>query len=65
MVDLYSLIYTMANILHKGWHNFWHDPQTRHEIDELGLMGLTRLIERIGLWLTYLILYLYLDTTRT
>jgi len=45
--------------------NFSHNSQTQHEINGLGSRVLTRLINLIGLRLTYLVLYLCIDMTQT
>lgn len=45
-------------------NNFWYDPRT-HEISKFGLKGLTFLIKWVELWLICIVLYPYIDTTRT
>jgi len=39
--------------------------RTQYKIRMLGLRDLTRLIKWIGLWLTYIVVYPYLNTIRT
>jgi hypothetical protein len=49
MIDLYSLIpmhrYDSNSTSNIKADNFLHDSRTQHEISELELMGLTRLIK--------------------